>query len=85
MQAHIRRLALHGESVFVSNQDTYNVLRYYTNTSGLSPWVATWGAHSDRRLTLALWLWHWHWLWLLGIALAGSMPYLQPTHYSLTL
>ena len=80
MQAHIRRLALHGESVFVSNQDTYNVLRYYTNTSGLSPWAAAWGAHSDRRLTLALWLWHWHWLWLLGIALAGSMPYLQPTH-----
>ena len=64
----------------LSNQDTYNVLRYYTNTSGLSPWAAAWGAHSDRRLTLALWLWHWHWLWLLGIALAGSMPYLLPNH-----
>jgi len=33
-------LALHGTSVFVSNQDTYNVLRY-TNTSGLGPWAST--------------------------------------------
>ena len=81
MQAHIRRLALHGESVFVSNQDTYNVLRYYTNTSGLSPWAAAWGAHSDRRLTLALWLWHWHWLWLYS---ASRSPAVCLTYYLIT-
>ena len=53
-------LALHGTGdVFVSNQDTYNVLRY-TNTSGLGPWAAAWVAHSDYRLALALALAAWH-------------------------